>query len=111
MADKLANVGDSTFQQEVLDRESTVVVDFWAEWCGPCLMLGPVIEKLATEFDGRLKFAKLNVDKNPSTPERYGIRGIPTMIVFRGGEEVHRIVGFRPEESLRQEFEEQLQPA
>ena len=88
-----------------------VMVDFWAEWCGPCLMLGPVIEKLATEFDGRLKSAKLSVDENPSTPDLYGIRGIPTIVFFRGGEEVHRIARCLPEEILRQEFEGQLQPA
>ncbi len=73
-------------------------------------MLGPVIEKLTTEYNGRLKFAKLNVDEDSVTPNRYSIRGIPTMIVFRGGEEAHRIVGFLPEERLRQEFEGQLQP-
>ena len=103
-------VTDATFDDEVIQADTPVVVDFWAEWCGPCQMLGPVVEKLATEYKGRLKFAKVDVDANPQTPGSYGIRGIPTMIIFRGGEEVDRIVGYLPEDQLRAELEKQLQP-
>jgi thioredoxin 1 len=111
MAGDTIAVTDATFDDEVIHADTPVVVDFWAEWCGPCQMLGPVVEKLATEYRGQLKFAKVDVDANPQTPGSYGIRGIPTMIIFRGGEEVDRIVGYLPEEQLRAELEKQLQPA
>ena len=111
MAGDTIAVTDATFDDEVIQADTPVVVDFWAEWCGPCQMLGPVVEKLATEYRGQLKFAKVDVDANPQTPGSYGIRGIPTMIIFRGGEEVDRIVGYLPEEQLRAELEKQLQPA
>ena len=111
MAGDTIAVTDATFDDEVIQADTPVVVDFWAEWCGPCQMLGPVVEKLATEYKGRLKFAKVDVDANPQTPGSYGIRGIPTMIIFRGGEEVDRIVGYLPEDQLRAELEKQLQPA
>ena len=110
MAGDTIAVTDATFDDEVIQADTPVVVDFWAEWCGPCQMLGPVVEKLATEYKGRLKFAKVDVDANPQTPGSYGIRGIPTMIIFRGGEEVDRIVGYLPEDQLRAELEKQLQP-
>ena len=111
MAGGTVAVTDATFDDEVIQADMPVVVDFWAEWCGPCQMLAPVVEKLATEYKGRLKFAKVDVDANPQTPGSYGIRGIPTMIIFRGGEEVDRIVGYLPEDQLRAELEKQLQPA
>jgi thioredoxin 1 len=108
---EIVTVSDATFEQDVLKSDTPVVVDFWAEWCGPCHMLAPVVEKLAGEFQGRLKFAKLDVDQNPHVPGHYGIRGIPTLIVFQGGAEVGRMVGFQPEDRLRLELEQQLQPA
>ena len=111
MAADIVTVSDATFEQAVLKSDTPVVVDFWADWCGPCHLLAPVVEQLADEFSGRLKFAKLDVDANPATPGQYGIRGIPTLIVFRSGAETQRFVGFQPEDSLRGELEKQLQPA
>jgi thioredoxin 1 len=85
---------EGTFEQEVLRAAGPVVVDFFAPWCGPCKMLAPVLEKLASEFDGRLAFAKLNVDDAPEVAGRYEITGVPTLILFRGGNPVDQIVGF-----------------
>ncbi len=110
MAGDTVTISDADFQSEVLESDIPTAVDFWAEWCGPCKMLAPLFEKLATEYKGRLKFAKLNVDENPAAPMTYGVRGIPTLIVFRGGEEIDRIVGFLPEEQLRRSLEHQLAP-
>ena len=93
-------VTDAEFKTEVLDATIPVLVDFWATWCGPCQIMGPVIDALAGEYEGRLKVMKLNVDENPLTPPQYGVRGIPTLIVFKGGEEVHRIVGAEKKEKV-----------
>lgn len=95
MADVLT-ITDANFQQEVLDSELPVLVDLWAEWCGPCRMVGPIIKQLADDFDGRVKVGKLDVDTNPATPIKFGVQGIPTVLFFKGGEEVGRIVGARP---------------
>ncbi len=89
-------VTDAEFKTEVLDSAVPVLVDFWATWCGPCQTMGPVIDALAGEYEGRVKIMKLNVDENPQTPAQYGIRGIPTLIVFKGGEEMQRIIGASP---------------
>lgn len=89
-------VTDAEFKTEVLDSAIPVLVDFWATWCGPCQTMGPVIDALAGEYEGRVKIMKLNVDENPQTPAQYGIRGIPTLIVFKGGEEMQRIIGASP---------------
>jgi len=86
-------VSDSTFETEVLGSDKAVLVDFWAEWCGPCRMLAPSLEAVAEEYDGKAGVYKMNVDENPSVPQKYGIRGIPTLIVFKGGQEQERIVG------------------
>ena len=94
-------VEDSDFESKVLGSDVPVVVDFWAEWCGPCKMMAPVFEKLADEYEGKLKFAKVDVDSNQKSAGQYGIRGIPTLLVFSGGEEIDRIVGFAPEDVLR----------
>lgn len=88
-----APVGDSDFEARVLKSEVPALVDFWADWCGPCHYIAPSVEQLAAEFNGKAVIAKLNVDDNPATPEKYGILGIPTLIYFKGGAEVDRVVG------------------
>ncbi len=85
MSNNIIHTSDSTFQSEVINSEIPVMVDFWAEWCGPCIMIAPVLEQVADEFAGQLTVAKLNVDDNPQTPPRYGIRGIPTLMIFKNG--------------------------
>jgi thioredoxin 1 len=85
MSDSIVYVTDASFEQEVLKSSGAVLVDFWAEWCGPCKMIGPILEEIATEYNGKLKIAKLNIDENPNTPPKYGIRGIPTLMLFKGG--------------------------
>jgi thioredoxin 1 len=85
-SEKTQTFTDANFQQEVLSQASPVLVDFWAEWCGPCRMIAPILEQIADETAGRLKVVKLNVDENPKTPGQFGIRGIPTLILFKGGQ-------------------------
>ena len=79
------HVTDASFEQEVLKAPGPVLVDFWAEWCGPCKMIGPVLEEISGDYSGKLKIAKLNIDENPQTPPKYGIRGIPTLMLFKNG--------------------------
>lgn len=86
MSDKIVHVTDDNFEDEVLQSSEPVLVDYWAEWCGPCKMIAPVLDEICGEYDGRVKIAKLNIDDNPNTPPRYGIRGIPTLMLFKGGE-------------------------
>ena len=105
---KIQHVSDSNFELEVVKAEGPVLVDFWAPWCGPCKMITPVLEKLAERFDGKLKICKVNTDESPETPGKLGITGIPTLIVFKGGAEVERIVGFRPEPELAAAVEPHL---
>ena len=93
-------VSDAEFQSKVIESTTPVLVDFWAEWCGPCKMIAPVVDKLAEQYDGRVQFAKVDVDANPTTPGSFGIRGIPTLLVFDGGKEVDRIVGFTSEKDI-----------
>jgi len=97
-------VTDETFESEVLQAETPTLVDFWAEWCGPCRMVAPAVEALAEEYDGKIRVAKLDVDQNRQTPMRYGVQGIPTLILFKDGEIATRIVGFRPKEALAGEL-------
>lgn len=96
----LVNVTDENFQKEVLDAEVPTIVGFWASWCGPCRMIGPIFEELSNEYMGKVKFAKVNVDENPKTPANYGVRGIPTMIMFKGGKVVDQIVGAVPKSQV-----------
>ena len=86
MSDLISHVTDDNFETEVLQSDLPVLVDYWAEWCGPCKMIAPILEEIVTEYDGRLKVAKLNIDDNPETPPKFGIRGIPTLILFKGGD-------------------------
>lgn len=92
---------DANFKQEVLDQKGLILVDFWAEWCGPCKMLGPVIEKVAKANEGKLTVAKLNVDDHQETPQQYGIQGIPTMIFFKDGKNVQQLVGFQSQDAIQ----------
>ncbi len=85
MSDPIIHVSDADFEQEVLNSDKPVLVDYWAEWCGPCKMIGPVLNELAPQFEGKVKFAKLNIDENPNTPPKFGIRSIPTLMLFKNG--------------------------
>ena len=105
---KPAEVTDATFEEEVLKSGEPVLVDFWAPWCGPCRMVAPLVEELAGEYDGKVKFVKLNTDDNMQTPARYGIRSIPTLLMFKGGEPVDQIIGFRPKGDLKRTIEKAL---
>ncbi len=86
MSNQIVYVTDDSFEQDVLKSDVPVLVDYWAEWCGPCKMIAPILEEVVADYDGKLKIAKLNIDENPNTPPKYGIRGIPTLILFKNGE-------------------------
>jgi thioredoxin 1 len=98
------NVTDATFEADVLKNEKPVVVDYWAEWCGPCRQVSPVLEEIAAEHADKIEVVKLNVDENPVTSQRYGILNIPTLSVFKNGEVVKEIVGARPKSALLREL-------
>lgn len=85
MSEYITKVSDSTFEQDVLQAELPVLVDYWAEWCGPCKMIAPVLDEIAKEYEGKLKICKLNIDENQETPAKHGVRGIPTLMLFKGG--------------------------
>ena len=86
MSDRIVHVTDDSFESDVLKSNEPVLVDYWADWCGPCKMIAPVLDEIAEEYVGKVKIAKLNIDENPNTPPRYGIRGIPTLMLFKNGE-------------------------
>ena len=93
MAKEILEIGDSSFESEVLKSDKPVLVDFWAPWCGPCRAIGPIVEELAKDFGDKVKFTKCNVDENPTTPTKYGIKSIPTLIFFKDGEIQDKIIG------------------
>ncbi|MEI6354025.1 MAG: thioredoxin TrxA [Methylococcus sp.] len=93
MSEHILQISDAEFDEKVLKSTSPILVDFWAEWCGPCKMIAPILEEIAVEYQGRLTVAKVNIDNNPGTPQRYGVRGIPTMILFKDGEVLATKVG------------------
>ena len=98
-------MNDTNFKQEVLGESLPVLVDFWAEWCGPCRMIGPVVEELATEYQGKLKVCKVDVDQAPNTASAYGVMSIPTIAIFKNGEVVDKLVGAVPKASLVEKIE------
>ena len=101
-------VTDASFEKDVLKSDMPVVVDFWAEWCGPCKQIGPALEEIAAELKGKVKIAKVNVDDNPNAPSRYGVRGIPTLLVFKNGAVASSKVGAAPKGALKQWIESAL---
>ena len=101
-------VTDSDFEQEVLESDTPVLVDFWAEWCAPCKMVAPVLDDLAEEYDGKIKFTKVDVDTNPQTAMKYGIRSIPTLLVFKDGSPVDQVVGAVPKAVIKKRLDSAL---
>jgi thioredoxin 1 len=99
-------VTDDNFEQEVLNSDTPVLVDFWAEWCGPCKAIAPVVDELADEYEGKVKFMKMDVDSNPRTPMSYGIRGIPALLIFNGGSVAKQVVGAVPKTVLKKNIDE-----
>ncbi len=108
MADGIIEIEDSSFDNEVLQSETPVLVDFWAPWCGPCKAIGPVVEELADDFGDKIKFVKCNVDNNPVSPGKYGIKAIPTLIMFNGGNVVEQITGMVAKSKLEEAIKNML---
>ena len=103
-SDLIKHITDSSFEADVLQADKPVLVDYWAEWCGPCKMIAPILDEVATAYEGKLQIAKMNVDENPVTPSSYRVTGIPTINVYQGGEVVKTIVGARPKAALLKEL-------
>lgn len=99
-SEKIINVTDATFEAEVLKSDKPILIDFWASWCAPCKAIAPVVEELASEYEGRIKVAKMNVDENPATPTKFAVRGIPTLILFKDGKVLEQKVGAVPKAQL-----------
>jgi thioredoxin 1 len=102
------SINDKSFDEDVLQSDKPVIVDFWAEWCGPCKMIAPALEEISTEMSGQVTVAKLNIDDNPGTPAKYGVRGIPTLIMFKGGEAVAQKIGALPKSELKRWVEDAI---
>ena len=111
MGQNTKTVTDQSFQADVLSADKPVLVDFWAEWCGPCRMIAPALEEIAAELGDQVTVAKINIDENPDTPGKYGVRGIPTMLLFKNGEPVAQKVGAAPRSHIQQWLEGELQGA
>lgn len=105
MGENIINVTDSTFESMVLKSEIPALVDFWASWCAPCRAIAPIVDEMAQEYSGRLRVVKVNVDDNPATPGKYGVRGIPTLILFKGGKVVDQLVGAVPKTQIKELIE------
>jgi thioredoxin 1 len=101
-------VTDTNFDQDVLKSDTPVLVDFWAAWCGPCRAIAPIVDELAKEYQGKLKIGKMDVDRNAATPMRYGVRGIPTLLVFKGGQVKEQIVGYVPKETIQKAIDKHI---
>jgi thioredoxin 1 len=108
MAEGVREITDTNFETDALKSELPVLVDFWAPWCGPCRMVAPVVQELSEEYAGRMNFFKMNTDENPQVPTKFGIRSIPTLLIFKGGELKGTIVGYRPKSDLKKRIEEAL---
>jgi thioredoxin 1 len=108
MSENIVHISDESFEEEVLQSEKPVLIDYWAEWCGPCKMIAPALEEIAGEYSDRLKVVKLNIDDNPQTPPKYGIRGIPTLMVFKNGQVEATKVGAASKAQLTAFIEESL---
>ena len=108
MAGSVSEVTDNNFQAEVLESPQPVLVDFWAPWCGPCRMVAPVVDEIAQQYEGQIKVVKLNTDENPNVASQYGIRSIPTLMIFKGGQKVDMVVGAVPKTTLSNTLEKYL---
>ena len=107
-SEAIVEVTDDNFDQLVLKSDQPVMVDFWANWCGPCKALSPIVDEVAQSYTGRVKVGKMDVDKNAATPQRYGVRGIPTLLVFKGGQVREQIVGYVPKETIQKALDKNL---
>ncbi len=108
MSENIVNVTDSTFETLILKSDTPALVDFWASWCAPCRAIAPLVEEIAGQYVGKVTVAKMNVDENPATPGRYGVRGIPTLILFKGGKVVDQVVGAVPKNQIKDLVEKGL---
>ena len=108
MSDKIVQLTDDSFETDVLEASGLVLVDFWAEWCGPCKMIAPVLDDIATEYEGQVTVGKLNIDQNATTPPKYGVRGIPTLLLFKNGEIVDTKVGALSKNQLKEFLDKNL---
>ena len=104
----IVELTDASFDSDVLKSEQPVMVDFWAAWCGPCKALAPIVEEVANAYSGKIKVGKMDVDKNVATPQRYGIRGIPTLLIFKGGKVQEQIVGYVPKETIQKALDKHI---
>jgi thioredoxin 1 len=107
-SNSIVEVNDSNFDQDVLKSDKLVLIDFWAAWCGPCRALAPIVDELAVAYEGKVKVAKMDVDRNAATPMRYGVRGIPTLLVFKGGQVKEQIVGYVAKEQIQKALDKHI---